>query len=176
MRPEPSEEDIQWLVNEASKYLSPDLHLRRQDVLSAWSGIRPLAIDPHNNDAETGVVSRDHVVSYNPESGVVFVSGGKWTTYREMAEDAIDKIIATQPILKARGLPKSRTLTTGLVGLIGYYNRLEIHLMQEYKRQVILKNLILHFQKKFFVFLYHEFLSGSDLPKRSWVTCAYFTA
>jgi glycerol-3-phosphate dehydrogenase len=62
--------------------LSPELRLRRQDVLSAWSGIRPLAIDPHASS--TAAASRDHVVSYNPTSGVVFVSGGKWTTFREM--------------------------------------------------------------------------------------------
>lgn len=70
------------MLNETSKYLSPELQLRRQDVLSAWAGIRPLAIDPHCKD--TASVSRDHVISHNPTSGVVFISGGKWTTYREM--------------------------------------------------------------------------------------------
>jgi glycerol-3-phosphate dehydrogenase len=47
MRPEPDETEIRWLLTEASKYLSPQLKLRRTDVLSAWSGIRPLAADPH---------------------------------------------------------------------------------------------------------------------------------
>lgn len=51
-------------------------------MLSAWSGIRPLATDPHSTD--TASTSRDHIISYNPDSGVVFVSGGKWTTFREM--------------------------------------------------------------------------------------------
>lgn len=75
-------QEIKWLLNEASKYLSPELRLRRQDVLSAWAGIRPLASDPHSTS--TAAVSRDHVVSHNKETGVVFISGGKWTTYREM--------------------------------------------------------------------------------------------
>jgi len=50
--------------------------------LSAWSGIRPLAVDPHASS--TATASRDHVISFDPKSGIVFVSGGKWTTYREM--------------------------------------------------------------------------------------------
>ncbi len=77
-------QEIKWLLNEAAKYITPELHLRRQDVTSAWSGIRPLAKDPHQGSQGSASVSRDHVVSYNANSGVVFVSGGKWTTYREM--------------------------------------------------------------------------------------------
>lgn len=82
MRPVPAEDEIQWLLHEASKYLSKELKMRRQDVLSAWSGVRPLAADPHADS--TASVSRDHVVSYNPTTGTVFLAGGKWTTYREM--------------------------------------------------------------------------------------------
>jgi len=70
--------------------LDPDLRVRRSDVLSAWRGWRPLAVDPH---AEEGApASRDHVISENPETGVIFIAGGKWTTWREMAEHVIDKI------------------------------------------------------------------------------------
>ena len=95
-RPEPLETEVLWLINEASKYLNPDLKLQRKHVLSAWSGIRPLAIDPHqlgtgsgsgsggsgSGSGGTAAASRDHIISYNPKSGVVFVAGGKWTTYR----------------------------------------------------------------------------------------------
>ena len=63
MRPEPEEKQIQWLLNECSKYLNPELKVRREDVLSAWSGIRPLAVDPHAKDTST--VSRDHVRTEN---------------------------------------------------------------------------------------------------------------
>lgn len=86
-RPTPRETEIKWLLQEASKYLSADLKLRREDVLSAWSGIRPLATDPHDRPdptSNTASASRDHVISLNPLTGVVFISGGKWTTYREM--------------------------------------------------------------------------------------------
>lgn len=81
-RPIPAEEEIQWLLHEASKYLSPELQLRRKDVLSAWSGIRPLASDPYASS--TASASRDHVISYNPKTGITFISGGKWTTFRQM--------------------------------------------------------------------------------------------
>jgi glycerol-3-phosphate dehydrogenase len=75
-------QEIQWLLSEASKYLSPELQFRRKDVLCAWAGIRPLASDPHSSG--TASVSRDHVISHNPETDVVFISGGKWTTFRQM--------------------------------------------------------------------------------------------
>ena len=47
MRPIPLENEINWILTEASKYLTTELQVRRSDVLSAWSGIRPLAYDPH---------------------------------------------------------------------------------------------------------------------------------
>ncbi len=85
--PQPPESDIKWLVNEAKKYLNPEISLERKHVMSAWTGIRPLAIDPHAPTTvgeNTASASRDHVISHNPETGVIFAAGGKWTTYREM--------------------------------------------------------------------------------------------
>ena len=87
----PPEEEIQWILNEVKKYLSDDLKVRRADVLSAWQGFRPLASDP--NAPPGAPVSRDHVISTNPDTGVTFITGGKWTTYREMAEDVVDKVV-----------------------------------------------------------------------------------
>eukprot|EP00396_MALV-II-16_sp_LP-1_P000367 gene367-280_t len=55
-------------------------------------GIRPLAIDPHA--ASTAGASRDHVIAQNPNNGIFFIAGGKWTTYREMAEDVMNKVVA----------------------------------------------------------------------------------
>jgi len=136
-RPEPSENEIQWILNELSKYLSPELKVQRKHVLSAWSGIRPLAIDPHNlggADGSTAAASRDHIVSHNPESGVVFVAGGKWTTYREMAEDGIDKLVKVSQLYRRDGskVPASSTLTVPLVGKDGYSETLHIQLLQEF--------------------------------------------
>ena len=87
--PGPPEEEINWLLKECQKYLGDDLPVRRSDVLSAWQGFRPLASDPH---APPGApVSRNHIISVNPNTGITFITGGKWTTYREMAEDVINR-------------------------------------------------------------------------------------
>ena len=63
-------------------------------MLSAWSGIRPLATPPREKGVEKGTenVSRDHVVA-DERDGVVTVTGGKWTTYRLMAEHAVDAAV-----------------------------------------------------------------------------------
>jgi len=128
MRPEPPEDEIRWILNEAVKFLHPDLNLRRQDVLSAWNGIRPLAVDP-NESSGASSVSRDHVVSHNSTTGVVFISGGKWTTYREMAEDVIDKAVEVGRLKPSRSCS---TLTKKLHGSDGYSSNLSIQLIQEF--------------------------------------------
>jgi len=119
--PEPPEDQIQWILNESSKYLSKDLLVRRSDVLSAWRGWRPLAAaDPNSEE-----VSRDHVVYENPESGIVYVAGGKWVTWREMAQDTIDKVV--DPSMKCKTLD-----VTLWGGNEGYCSNLSIMLIQKY--------------------------------------------
>lgn len=88
--PGPREEDIQFILQEIKNYLSPEVRVRRGDVLAAWSGIRPLVIDPSSKDTQS--ISRNHVVEVSP-SGLVTIAGGKWTTYRSMAVDALDAAI-----------------------------------------------------------------------------------
>ena len=121
--PYPPEEEIQWMMKEVEKYLSHDLKVRRSDVLSAWRGWRPLAADPHAPPG--GQVSRDHVISTNPVSGVTFIAGGKWTTWREMAEDVLDKVLGDN-----KG--KCNTLDIVLHGGEGYHHSLSIQLIQKY--------------------------------------------
>lgn len=131
--PSPPEDEVEWILNECSKYLRPDLQVRRSDVLSAWRGWRPLAADPH---APPGApVSRDHVISENPESGIIFIAGGKWTTWREMAEEAIDRVADGKPC---------RTLDITLFGGgEGYSDTLAIQLIQKYgMSQDVAKHLV----------------------------------
>jgi len=73
--------------------------VRRSDVLSAWSGIRPLVLDPNTESTENTL--RDHVVLV--EDGMVPVSGGKWTTYRKMAEDAVNEAVKVGNLEPERG-------------------------------------------------------------------------
>ena len=90
--PAVTEDEIQFLVNEAASCLSGDIRVRRSDVLSAWQGWRPLYRDP---SAPPGApVSRHHAIGTDAVSGVTFICGGKWSTYRAMAEELVDKVIA----------------------------------------------------------------------------------
>jgi len=123
----PPEEEIQWLLNEVKTYISGDIKVRRSDVLSAWQGYRPLASDPH---AEPGApVSRDHIISTNPKTGITFITGGKWTTYREMAEDVINRMIDINGLKPSNG---STTATRPLRGGVGYSRNLPVTLVQEF--------------------------------------------
>ena len=89
--PLPTEEEVSWILNEVQNYLSPDINVRRGDVLAAWSGIRPLVRDPKAKNTESLV--RNHLIDVSL-SGLLTISGGKWTTYRQMAEETVDKAVS----------------------------------------------------------------------------------
>mmetsp|Transcript_7499 Transcript_7499/g.13508 ORF Transcript_7499/g.13508 Transcript_7499/m.13508 type:complete len:540 (-) Transcript_7499:210-1829(-) len=127
----PPEEEIQWLLREVKKYLSSDIQVRRSDVLSAWQGFRPLASDPH---ALPGApTSRDHVISTNPDTGVTFVTGGKWTTYREMAKDVVDKLVKLhKDDWKAKNIGPCVTHNNPLRGGVGYSRNVPVKLVQKF--------------------------------------------
>ncbi|PWY64709.1 DAO-domain-containing protein [Aspergillus heteromorphus CBS 117.55] len=89
-QPQPSEKDINWILSEVRGYLAPDINVERSDVLAAWAGIRPLVRDPKVKSSEALV--RNHLISVSA-SGLLTCAGGKWTTYRQMAEEAVDEAI-----------------------------------------------------------------------------------
>lgn len=88
--PKAPEEEIRWILEEVRRYLSPDIKVRRGDVLSAWSGLRPLVRNPSASTTE-GLV-RNHIVHVS-DSGLLTIAGGKWTTYRAMAEETVDEAV-----------------------------------------------------------------------------------
>lgn len=85
--PEPSEPEIGFLLDVVSAAFSHQLH--RSDVVGAFAGLRPLL---DTADGSTADLSRRHAVLTSPD-GVVTVVGGKLTTYRQMAEDAVDAVV-----------------------------------------------------------------------------------
>lgn len=89
LEPFATESEVGFILQTAGKYLVKPP--RRQDILSVFAGLRPLAADP-GNPLSTKAISRRHKISVSP-SGLLSVIGGKWTTYRRMAEEAIDKAI-----------------------------------------------------------------------------------
>ncbi|DAZ92797.1 TPA: hypothetical protein N0F65_011770 [Lagenidium giganteum] len=102
MLPKPTKEEVDFIIDEANRYLATDV--TRKDVKSAWSGIRPLVRDPRHADGSTSKISREHIVEVS-DSNMVTIAGGKWTTYRRMAQDAIDKLVEVVPELQRKASP-----------------------------------------------------------------------
>jgi glycerol-3-phosphate dehydrogenase len=86
LEPVAMEQEIEFVLVTAAQYLQKPP--RREDVLSVFAGIRPLVRAP--GVVNTGTLSRDHVIHID-RSGLMTITGGKWTTYRHMAEDCVDQ-------------------------------------------------------------------------------------
>jgi len=86
LEPMALEEEIEFVIKHAAKYL--DGNPTRKDVRSVFAGLRPLV--KMGDSKHTASLSRDHTLIVNP-SGLVTITGGKWTTYRKMAEDVVDQ-------------------------------------------------------------------------------------
>ncbi|MCX8677811.1 MULTISPECIES: glycerol-3-phosphate dehydrogenase/oxidase [unclassified Apibacter] len=94
LEPRALEQEIEFVLNTASQYLVKKP--TRKDVLSIFAGQRPLAA-PDKEGGSTKEVSRNHKILVS-ETGLLSIIGGKWTTFRQMAEDFIDKAIETGKI------------------------------------------------------------------------------
>jgi glycerol-3-phosphate dehydrogenase len=91
LEPRALAEEIDFLLKHTARYLTKEP--TRADVLSHFTGIRPLVREGKQKPgSKTSAIARDHVITISP-AGLVTIAGGKWTTYRKMAEDTIDKAI-----------------------------------------------------------------------------------
>ncbi|MEO6590157.1 MAG: glycerol-3-phosphate dehydrogenase/oxidase [Pyrinomonadaceae bacterium] len=84
LEPLAQEKEIEFILKTAAEYLENPP--RREDILSIFTGIRPLV--KNESSTNTATLSRDHMIEIN-DSNLLTITGGKWTTYRAMAEDAI---------------------------------------------------------------------------------------
>jgi glycerol-3-phosphate dehydrogenase len=82
------DEEIEYLLDEVNKYFIKPL--RKEDILSSWSGIRPLIKNDNKNKTEQ--IVREHSINIS-KNGLLSIVGGKWTTYRKMAEDMMDFLV-----------------------------------------------------------------------------------
>ncbi len=89
LEPRARSDEIDFILETAEQYLVRDP--TREDILSAFAGIRPL-VRAADNEANTAVLSREHSIEIS-RSGLMTIAGGKWTTYRNMAEDCVDHAI-----------------------------------------------------------------------------------
>lgn len=112
------EEEIDYLIRETNRVI-PSAHLARDSVLYTYSGVRPL---PHIHEGEPGAITRRHIVHDHAADGLegmISIVGGKLTTYRSLAEKAVDTIVAK---LGRKTIPCS-TRKTPLPGANGAYER-----------------------------------------------------
>jgi len=98
LEPRPLDGEVRFLIEHAIRYLTRDPAIT--DIRSVFTGLRPLV---DQGDTDTAAVSREHSVLVS-HSGLVTVAGGKWTTYRKMAEDTVDHA-ATLAGLEPRPCP-----------------------------------------------------------------------
>ncbi len=108
--PAASSKDIDYILEHVNKVLKRPL--TREDVEGVYAGLRPLLAGENDSTAK---LSREHVVAH-PVPGLVVVAGGKWTTYRVMAKDAVDEATRTMD----ERVPPSCTETIPLLGAQGY--------------------------------------------------------
>jgi len=94
MEPVPKEEEIHFILTHIGRYLTKDPQL--SDVRSMFAGLRPLV---KGKTKRTAALSRDHLIAV-ADSGLITITGGKWTTYRKMAEDVIDIAIEKNNLAK----------------------------------------------------------------------------
>ncbi len=103
LEPQPLAEEIEYILATCQNYLVKTP--QRKDILSVFAGIRPLV--KSTGTKNTAKLSRDHTVEID-DANLLTLTGGKWTTYRNMAEDAIDRAI------DVCGLPKKECRTKDL--------------------------------------------------------------
>jgi glycerol-3-phosphate dehydrogenase len=116
--PQPSDDEIAYILETVNRYLVTPL--RRDDVRATFAGLRPLV---DRRATTTAKQSREHIVEVG-HSGLVTITGGKWTTYRRMGEDAVDAAARSAALPAA----SSRTATLALHGAIGDAEQLPDHL------------------------------------------------
>jgi len=88
IEPKATKEEVDFILETAGRYL--EKKPTRKDVKSVFAGLRPLAA-PKDDDEKTKEISRKHKI-ITSVSGLISIIGGKWTTYREMGEDVVDKL------------------------------------------------------------------------------------
>ena len=120
-----TQEDVQYILDQANRVLKPKL--RAKDIIGVYAGLRPLVANKRS--ATTTKLSREHTVD-RPAPGFVSIAGGKYTTYRVMAEDVIDRAV-----LELRRVTKdSVTEKLPLVGADGYFA------LEQQKERIALEN------------------------------------
>ncbi len=108
--PDPYAEELEFILRESARYLTRAP--TRADIKSIWVGLRPLVKPPKDEHGNTKAISREHTVLIS-KSKMVTVTGGKWTTYRAMAQDVLKHCV------DAKLLPERQACVTTDLPLVG---------------------------------------------------------
>jgi glycerol-3-phosphate dehydrogenase len=111
LEPGHTADEIDFLLETIAPYLAKQV--RRSDVLSVFSGLRPLVT---GKAAKTSKISREHQVDASPD-GLITIAGGKWTTYRRMAEDTLD-FASREGLLEKRACVSTKVKLHGATGSV----------------------------------------------------------
>lgn len=95
LEPQPLEEEINFIITHFNRYCNTNI--QRKNVKSVYAGLRPLV--KKGTGKKTSLLSRDHTIVVS-KSGLVSIMGGKWTTYRKMAEDAVNNAVFISKLIK----------------------------------------------------------------------------
>ncbi|MGO1318150.1 MAG: glycerol-3-phosphate dehydrogenase/oxidase, partial [Cellulomonadaceae bacterium] len=132
--------DIDYVIEHANAVLAEPL--TREDVIGTWAGLRPLLQPGTKEGTSSAKVSREHTVA-SPAPGLTVIAGGKLTTYRVMAKDAVDFALGPQaanrpsvtgnvPLLGAVGLEVQRNWSRTHAGTFGWSPAMVDHLLHRY--------------------------------------------
>lgn len=122
--PEPSEAEIDYLLAQLAEWLDPAPG--SADIRASWAGLRPLIA---SDAANTARIVREHHIEIGPK-GLVTIAGGKWTTYRLMAEETVDRVIDAAQLAPRHAC---RTHTLRLAGADGFHADLANELSAQYQ-------------------------------------------
>ena len=146
MNPTPVVSEVDFIIRECNSVLSRPIN--HSHVRAAWAGLRPLVRDPKADPNDTKKLARDHVVD-EVRGGLISICGGKWTTYRRMAEDAVDAAVARNKALQPeRGCvtPNMTLMGTDRGGLICHKNfdKVVVTLREKYDMDKLVAKHLMH--------------------------------
>ncbi|GGK27832.1 glycerol-3-phosphate dehydrogenase [Yeosuana aromativorans] len=122
LEPKPLDKELDFIIETVNRYLTKKVG--KEDILSIFAGLRPLAA-PKDKSEKTKEISRSHKILVS-DSGLITITGGKWTTYRRMAQDTINKAIQLGKLPNAKCRTKD-LLIHGADGNIDESNHLNVY-------------------------------------------------
>ena len=126
--PIPLENEVEFLLKTGNEYL--ETKLTKKDILSVFAGLRPLISTSGKSDTKN--ISREEMLLVS-NSNLITMSGGKWSTYRKMAEDLTDKMIQTGKLVPIRAC---ETYNYNFIGKSGYSENMYLKIAQDYKLDI----------------------------------------